>query len=102
MAAPAEVSVQFVNALNEKFGDSGKVFDVQPGRKYDRVVQSFGGGGYSAHAFVERDSGKLLKAGGWASPQKDKDGPAYRFDLNSDFEHVVEVADQYGSYLYAR
>jgi hypothetical protein len=103
--AASEFAVQFVEGLNQKFGESGKAFAVQSGRKYDRVAQSYGGGGFSAHAFVNRENGDVAKAGSWAGPQKDRHGNvAVRFNVASaeGLAEALEAADEYGSYLYAR
>lgn len=103
--AASEFALQFVEGLNQKFAGSGKEFVAQSGRKYDRVAQSYGGGGFSAHAFVNKENGDVAKAGSWAGPQKDRHGNvAVRFNVASEegLAEVLDAADEFGSYLYAR
>jgi hypothetical protein len=98
-----DISKKFANALNEKFSDY--TFDVDYGRKFDKVTQErVTGGGGSVHAFIERETGKLIKAAGWNAPQKGVNGLAYRYDLSTEegFDLALEKSDQYGGYLYAR
>lgn len=91
----------FVTALNSKFNTD--LYEVQPGRKYDRIVKHYRpGDGGSAFAFVDRGTGDLIKPGGWAKPQRDKNGLAVRFNLERSFELAVHAADPYGSFLYKR
>jgi hypothetical protein len=104
--AVSQVAVQFAEALAQKF-EGEYLFSVDGGRKFDRIVQrSIVRGevhGGSVHAFVEKESGKLCKAGGWSAPQKDKNGPAYRYDLSTPegFAQALDAADMFGGYLYA-
>ena len=56
----------------------------------------------SAFAFVDRRTGDLIKPGGWAKPQRDKNGLVVRFNLERSFELAVDAADPYGSFLYKR
>lgn len=104
---PNPMSVLFAEKMTEKAearavksGDHFRTtYQVQPGRKYDKVVTAFGGGGYSAHAFVDRETGALYKAEAWAKPAK-----GIRFFIRTPEEvgYVVSIADPYGGYLYAR
>jgi hypothetical protein len=95
--AVAEVTRKFAEALNEKF--EGKEVSTTAGRKFDRVVIAFAGQNRSVHAFVERETGLLFKAAGWAAPAKNA-----RYDLSTDegFAQTVALADWAGSYLYQR
>lgn len=82
------------------------VYGVQRGAKYDRITQQYGegsGNGLSVHAFVERSTGKLIKAAGWKAPAKDKDGLAYRYDLSTPegFLEALYNSGFSGGYLYA-
>ena len=81
-----------------------RLFNVIEGRTYDKIVSVIPNNEYGAsvHAFVERSTGKLLKAGSWKAPQRDKDGPAYRWDLSTPegFNAAVNAADWAGGYLY--
>lgn len=107
----------FAIALADKFTrdsearGSRTVFDVevQPGRKFDRLVMSYvingrrtGG---SCHAFVEKSTGRLVKSAGWAQPAKLKTGELQsKFNLSvpEEYQRVLEVADFAGGYLYIR
>lgn len=97
--AVAPITQKFAEALNEKF--EGKEITAMAGRKYDRVVIAYPGESHSrsVHAFVERETGKVFKAAGWAAPAKNA-----RYDLNTDesFAQTVELADPFGGYLYQR
>jgi hypothetical protein len=101
-----DIAGEYASGLNDKHVDY--VFAVEYGRKFDKVIQqwrntSHGTGG-SVHAFIERATGKLIKAATWQAPQKDKDGLAYRYDLSTQegFEKALSDSDPYGSYLYKR
>lgn len=102
-------SLDFAEALNNKFAGDEKfaeyygAFAVIAGQKYDKIIIDRNGS-RSVHAFMERSTEKLIKAAGWQAPQKDKNGLAYRYDLNTpdSFEKAVTMADPFGSYLYAR
>lgn len=97
------LALDFAEALEKKIPNYD--FVVMGGRKYDRIVQTLRGTNYpqkSVHAFVERRTGKLIKAATWEAPQRDKDGLAYRFNLSTrdGFQEAVEAATFTGSYLY--
>jgi hypothetical protein len=81
------------------------------GPKFIRIVMSYGttalgyrAGHVSVHAFVERSTGSLIKAGGWKAPQKDKGGLAVRGNLldDDDFARILNECDPFGSYLYKK
>jgi hypothetical protein len=98
---------RFVGALTDKFADpEHREFLVVPGRKYDKIVvhdlHRCGGGQRHVHAFVERKTGALIKAAGWNAPQRDKDGLAVRYMLDTPegLMEAIDAADQYGMYLY--
>lgn len=84
--------------------DSGYEFEVECGQKFDRIVQTRRNSAYSrsVHAFVEKSTGKLIKASGWKDLQKDKSGLAYRYDLSTPegFNEALTKADAFGGYLY--
>ena len=94
---------KFTQELNIRHGER-YTFAVVPGRKFDKILQSYGKTGHhgSVHAFVERATGKLIKPASWSSPQKGVNGLAYRYDLSTPegFARAVEKSDPYGSYLY--
>jgi len=98
------VSHDFASAMNDKHTDM--IYSVEPGRKYNRIVQeNKSWGGRSVHAFVERATGKLVKSAGWKAPQKTSTGElAYRFDISTleGLEAAVEASDRHGGYLYQR
>lgn len=85
--------------LNAKFGDEGDTFEIQPGRKYVRIVRRDRWGSGVAYAFVDEAAGALLKAAGWKAP-----APGVRFDLSTadGFAAAVKAADRFGGFLYAR
>jgi hypothetical protein len=58
----------------------------------------------SVHAFVDMETGDVIKAAGWKAPQKDRDGFAVRYRLADpeDKARCFESMDPYGSYLYKR
>lgn len=112
-----DISQQYAEALAEKFtGTEPKGllpvhYSVMPGKRYDRIVQqqpsrsSIGdiGGSRSVHAFVERSTGKLVKASGWNAPAKRSNGDLQsKFNLSTPegFAEALEASDVYGSYLY--
>lgn len=99
MTNAADVTVKFAEALDQKF--ERNEITTTGGRKYDRVVSGYPNDpmSRSVHCFVERATGHVLKAAGWAAPAK-----GVRFDLSTaeGFVNAVEAADPYGSYLYAR
>lgn len=97
---------RFAQELQAQYGDS-YFFQVSPGRRFDKIVQSPVGSslGGSVHAFVERETGALIKSAGWNQPQKNSDGSlAVRYNLadEHDYKRAVDNADPYGSYLYVR
>jgi hypothetical protein len=77
-------------------------FETDVGAKYIRVVDT--SYSRSVHAFVDRETGDLLKAGGWKAPAKRKGGPATVGSLlnDDDFATILARADRYGGYLYKR
>ena len=110
------ISEQYAEALQKKFQRERDLqvlqgipyvldapsFAVEKGQKFDRITQTQGSGAH-VHAFVEKATGKLIKAASWKAPAKDKNGPAYRYDLSTDEGRLEAIfnADKHGSYLYA-
>lgn len=100
---------KFATELENKFGETWS-FAVEHGRKFDRIVQSYVastgyGSGAHVHAFVERQTGKLVKAAGWNAPAKYVGGVlASKYNLSDETEYMVAVheSDAHGGYLYAR
>ena len=90
----------------KKYSEHAKpyTYTVERGQKFDKIVQADGyAGGRSVHAFVERSTGKLIKAAGWKAPAKDKNGLAYRYDLSTPEGYLEALynAGYSGGYLYA-
>lgn len=96
-------STDFARGLTEKFtnkpaqpGSSYIIRDtygVMPGTRYDKIVIfDDKGNARSVHAFVERETGYVYKAEGWAKPAK-----GVRFLTVVD---ALKASDRYGSYLY--
>lgn len=81
-------------------------FTVEEGQKFDRIVQQYGNDGQrNVHAFVERSTGKLIKAAGWKAPAKRANGEFQsKFDLSTPdgLTAALGAADEFGIYLYAR
>lgn len=115
------VAIEYAEALQIKFENERQLaiarevkhaehrkpalFTVQSGQKFDRIVQTQDGDSYggAVHAFVEKSTGKLVKAAGWKAPAKLKSGELQsKFDLSTPegFEEAVKASDLYGSYLY--
>lgn len=95
--AVSEHADRFVALLTEKFkGETRNVpnqFSVMPGRKFDRIVAAYQDGtSRRVHAFVERETGAVLKAAGWNAPAT---GARY-----STVDRAAHHADLYGAYLY--
>ena len=98
----------FAEALNKKFpvvNTWDETYGVTEGKKYDRITKVRDGQHRSVHAFVERSTGRLIKAAGWKAPAKLSTGELQsKFNLAEeiDFALAVSAADPYGSYLYVR
>jgi hypothetical protein len=110
---PVDITRKFVEALNKKFEGiytpagpiefSAEPVVRQPGRNrgqtFDKIVLPNLGGspdGSGAHAFINRENGKLYRAASKDLPVDD-----VRYDLSKpeDFTLAVELADPYGNYL---
>lgn len=88
-------------------------FWVEKGQKFDRIVYQSGmadparGEEMKAyqtfvHAFVEKATGALVKADGYRKPAKWAGGTilASKYNLATDFDSTVAIADSSGGYLY--
>jgi hypothetical protein len=114
MQVPTEISRLFVQAMNDKLatGEQGvdfRGFDVLAGRSYDKIVVVHTPGKgmpekiHSVHAFINRETGDLVKAATLKAFQKNSDGtPAVRYYMANPAEvkAVVAQADMHGRYLY--
>jgi len=77
----------------DKHGVDKKV-TVTWGTKFYKVVYE---GQYqnSVHSFVDRKTGDLYKAAGWAAPAK-----GVRGNIVTDLKSIADRMDPYGGYLY--
>lgn len=100
-----EITRKFVEALNSKFqGRETPVGAIEfvaqaGGRYFDKIILPkciSSPDGSAAHAFIERDTGKLFRAASWTHPAADA-----RYDLSdkTQFMLAVQLADPYGNYL---
>lgn len=112
------LALDFALALQEKFNDPEHEiqkrfsiptvyeFYVEAGKKFDRIVINTkigdrdGRGSTSVYAFVERETGALIKSAGWKAPAKLKTGWATKYNLTTEFAEALAKADPYGSFLY--
>ena len=82
------------------YGNSMKgYFDVETGRKYYKIVHvqtTTNDVHTSVHCFVDKKTGDVYKAAGWAAPAK-----GVRFNILRDMD-ILRNADWAGSYLYLR
>jgi hypothetical protein len=114
-----QFAIAFENKLNaeERNIKNGTIYDieVEPGQKFDRIVMSytmdyqrsnpnFVRAQRSAHAFVEKATGRLIMCAGWKAPAKRGGDLASYINLSNpaEFLAAVEVADFAGGYLYYR
>jgi len=72
--------------------------DCEVGKRFIRLVTGEPGHRH-VHAFVEIATGDLLKAAGWKAPAK---GARGNLIDDTSFQHILTIADKYGSYLYKR
>jgi hypothetical protein len=80
-----------------KDGECPIDFIIQTKRKYHKIVFIDGGGQKSVHAFIDINTGDVLKAASWNSPVKD-----IRYNLLNDEqrEWLYQNADYSTGYLY--
>lgn len=108
MSTGIQVTEQFVAALNEKFPvvkSYDEKFGIIPGRKFDKIVNipANSDNARGVFAFVERETGKLVKAATWAAPAKLTDGSLQsKYDLTTELAEAVQDADRHGAFLYIR
>lgn len=97
---------QLLDFVIQKFETQEPSYEYQEGAKFIRVVQKESNQNHgSAHAFVEKETGKLVKTASWSSPAKKKNGELQsKYNLLDDnsFELLIEQADIYGGHLYVR
>lgn len=92
----AEEFVAWINAEAD-IPDGYRYSLDRPGAKNVRIVMDRGGDrfGRSVHAFVELETGALLKAAGWKAPAK---GP--RGNVITGLDEIKARFDWSGGYLY--
>jgi len=100
-------SVQFAEAVAPVIVDDvvDLAVKVMPGKRYDRIAVTYPDGRAYVHAFVDRETGDLLKPGGWAGPQRNAAGQvAVRYNLATPegMREAIAAANYSGSYLYAK
>lgn len=93
---------QMLNKHSEGRPYLSQMVFVEMGRKFARVALK--GSQTMVHAFVDMETGDVIKAAGWKAPQKDKSGLAVRYRLADPADKALcfERMDPYGSYLYKR
>lgn len=102
------LAARYAAALNEKFPVVqawDQSFGFTSGKRFDRITRQRDGKDRSVHAFVERSTGKLIKAAGWTAPAKLSNGELqsqYNLSTPEGFAEAVAAADPYTSYLYVR
>jgi hypothetical protein len=105
---PTQTSLDFAAALAKN--DDYYEFSVEHGRRFDKVVQTAKsdtrGHQRSVHAFIDRETGDLIKAATWKAPQRNiKTGAlAVRYNLatKEGFNEAIAAATSHGGYLYAK
>lgn len=98
MAQAAETTQMLVDSLNARFGRDNveewriNNFEILPGRRFDKVATSRGKEktGRSVFMFVERETGDVYKAAGWAAPAK---GARFHIDGQASIDELVNKAD---------
>lgn len=91
-----DVTQKLAEALNAKFADW--TIRAMPGTKFDRISIEMPTNRRtrSAHAFVERSTGKLYRGLNWRTP-----APGAKCVLTvNNLDFIVEGADVLGEYLY--
>jgi len=81
-----------------KNGDLPIYYTIETGKKYHKIVFHNLSGGTSVHCFVDKNTGEVYKSASWKSPAK-----GVRFDMRSieNRNHMLEICDWSGGYLYA-
>jgi hypothetical protein len=97
---------QLLDFVIKRFETEEPTYEYQEGKRFIRVVQREANQNHgSAHAFVEIQTGKLVKTSSWDSPAKRKNGELQsKYNLLDDksFDALIEEADIYGGHLYVR
>lgn len=107
---PQQYSEAVTDMLNAKFGQPDahgrrQIYTVERGRRYDKIVHASQWGdrepsGRGVYMFVDRESGAFLKAASWRAPAQ---GVRYQPSDGTDAARaIMDHADQFGGWLYAR
>ena len=96
---------QYTNNLEDK--ENSYYYTTQEGPRFIKIVRKDKGNSNSgsAHAFVEKETGKLAKSASWNSPAKKKNGELQsKYNLLDDdsFELLLKQSNKYGGHLYVR
>lgn len=95
------LTIELCNYLRANFLRAGHnnefapTYTFETGKKYLKVVMNDPSGHRSVHAFVDKKTGDLYKAAGWAQPAK-----GVRYNLFKDIDKLKITADWSGGYLY--
>jgi len=74
-------------------------YTIETGKKYHKIIFVDGGNSRSVHAFVDKNTGSVLKSASWKAPAK---GERYNLLIIKEREWLFENADWSGGYLYAK
>ena len=74
-------------------------YQVETGKKYHKLILVDSSGGRSVHAFIDKQTGSVLKSASWKTPAK---GERYNLLIIKEREWLFENADWCGCYLYAK
>jgi hypothetical protein len=96
-AADAIRLATILDRVSELAAAIGEPLECEVGKRFIRLVASPYPPSRHVHAFVEIETGNLLKAAGWKAPAKGARGNLLD---DADFARILSVADKYGSYLY--
>jgi hypothetical protein len=87
-----------------KAGKCDYSYIIESGRKYHKIIMMIDNGpdrspSRSVHAFVDKNTGSVLKSASWKAPAK---GERYNLLIIKDREYLLKNAGWSGSYLYAK
>lgn len=85
-----------------KNGECNYSYVIETGRKYHKIIMVIDNGpeqqvSRSCHAFVDKNTGSVLKSASWKSPAK---GERYNLLNGASRDHCYHLADWSGGYLY--
>ena len=87
-----------------KNGKCDYSYIIESGRKYHKIIMVIDNGpdrspSRSVHAFVDKNTGSVLKSASWKAPAK---GERYNLLIIKDREYLLKNADWSGGWLYKR